>query len=70
MGKMPRKYKRFDKMSDIAVATLIYKTWNLKMYWDEQNQEYVVYTYFGRSIYRTDTKSKMMYLLDLFEKKF
>lgn len=67
---MPRKYKRFDKMSDEAVATLIYKYWNLKLYWDDESKEYVVFTYFGRSAYRSDTKSKMMYLLDIFEKKF
>lgn len=66
MNKIPKKYKKFDKMNNIKFAEYVWDNYHYKVYICADALE--VYNYFGKLIIRGDSKKMIIYWLD-FEKK-
>lgn len=62
MKKIPRSYKKFNKMSLYELGDYIYITYNYKLY--KEGDYYTVYNYFGRCVIKADSPDMLVYWLD------
>ena len=66
MNKIPRKYKKFDKMDDEEFSKYILETYNRECM--KHDKVYIVFNFVGRAEITSESKSMIVYWLDLFGK--
>lgn len=62
MKKIPRAFKKFDKMDDNDFILYIWNTYSYNTYKD--GKVYVVKTYFGRTLIKSESKKMIVYWLE------
>lgn len=66
-SKIPKKFKKYDKMSDTDFEKWLKRTYNYTCTF-ESNGVITVWNYFGKDVITCDSKSMIAYWLAIFKK--
>ena len=66
-SKIPRRFKKFNKMPFFELASYVKMNFNYELVYDKENKFYQVYNYFGKCLIQCDSPDMIIYWLSIFK---